>query len=154
MSSSLSTAGPSHSDAASSSSSSSSYFMCKLSTNISKALGTRWETKDLGQSTASGKAHVSHRTRKIGNVRKQPISGLLERKIGNLWSRLGSCLALGLSPSPSPSLLPLSSPPACTYIMTVNPARLSWGPMSCCNSLLMGSNDMLQFLEMIVKLLR
>ena len=61
VSSSLSRAGPSDSDAASSSGS--SYFMCKLysgSTKMSKALGTRWETKDLGQSAASGKAHVSH----------------------------------------------------------------------------------------------
>ena len=84
MSSSLSTAGPSDSDAASSGSS--SYFMCKLSTKMSKALGTRWEAKDLGQSAASGKAHVC---RKIGNIRKknrQPISELLERKI------VGSCL--------------------------------------------------------------
>ena len=77
MSSSLSTAGPSDSDAASNSGS--SYFMCKLyfgSTNMSKALGTRWETKNLGQSAASGKAYVSHKTRKIGNIRKknrQPI---------------------------------------------------------------------------------
>ena len=76
MSSSLSTAGPSDSDAASSSS-------CKLSTKMSKALGTRWETKDLGQSAVSGKAHVWHKTRKIGNIRKknrQSISQLLSRE--------------------------------------------------------------------------
>ena len=78
--------------------------MCKLysgSTKRSKALETRWETKDLGQSAASGQAHVSHRTRKIGNIRKknrQPISELLERKIGNFRSRLGSCLPLFLPP--------------------------------------------------------
>ena len=37
-----------------------------------------------------------HKKRKIGSIRKknrQPISELLERKIGNFWSRLGSCLA-------------------------------------------------------------
>ena len=76
MSSSLRIAGPSDSDAASSSGS--SYFMCKLysgSTKISKALGTRWETKDLFQSAASGKAHVSHKTRKI------------VRKIGNQFEK-------------------------------------------------------------------
>ena len=79
-------------------SSNSSDFMCKLysgSTKMSKAVGTRWETKDLGQSAASGKAHVSHETRKRSNTRKknrQPISELLERKIGNFRSRLGSCL--------------------------------------------------------------
>ena len=90
MSSSLSTAGFSDSDAASGSTS--SYFICKLysgSTKMSKALGTRWETKYLGQSPASGKAHVSHKTRKIGNIRKisrQQISELLERKIGADWA--------------------------------------------------------------------
>ena len=86
MSSSLSTAGPRDSDAASSS----SHFMCKLYSGSSKAFATHWETKDLGQSTASGKAHVLHKTRKIGN--RQPISELLERKICNFQSRLGSCL--------------------------------------------------------------
>ena len=69
MSSGLSTAGTSDSDATSSSSS--SYFTCKLSTKIFKALGTRWEAKDLDQSAASGKAHVWHKTRKIGNIRKK-----------------------------------------------------------------------------------
>ena len=75
MSSSLRTAGPSDSDAASSSSS--SYFMCKLysgSTKMSKALGNAGK-RDLGQSAASGKVHVSHKTRKIG------------RKIGNHFEK-------------------------------------------------------------------
>ena len=75
-SSSLRIAGPSDSD--DTSSSSSSYFMYKLysgSTKMSKALGTCWETKDLGQSTASGNAHVSHEMRKIG------------RKIGNQFEK-------------------------------------------------------------------
>ena len=96
MSSSLSTAGPSHSDAASSSRS--SCFMCRLYsglTKIPKALRTRWETKYLSQFAPSGQVHMSHKTRKIGNIRKknrQSISELLERKIGNCGSRLDSCL--------------------------------------------------------------
>ena len=121
MSSSLSIAGPSESDAASSGSI--SYFMCKLST---KALGTCWETKgtkrtNLGQSATSGKAHVWHKTRKIGNIMKknrQPITELLERKIGNFWSRLGSCLlsTLPLCPSfPHPSTNTLSLNPSPPY---------------------------------------
>ena len=85
MSSSLSTVGPSDSDATSSSSSS-----CKLSTKMSKALRTHWEAKDLGQSAASGKAHMWHKRRKIGNIRKkkrQPILELLERKtFGTDWA--------------------------------------------------------------------
>ncbi len=45
----------------------------------------------MSQSAASGQAHVSHKTRKIGNVRKknrQSISELLERKIGADWAHV------------------------------------------------------------------
>ena len=89
MSSSSSTSGPSNSDAASNSSSSSSsstMYMCKLYSVLTKMCPKHSELAGK-RKIASGKAHVSH---KIGNIRKknrQPSSELLERKIGNFWSR-------------------------------------------------------------------
>ena len=62
-------------------------------TKMSKALGTR---KTFSNPSPVGK-RTCRITRKIGNIRKknrQPISELLERKIDNFRSRLGSCLVL------------------------------------------------------------
>ena len=50
-----------------------------------------WGAKDWGQSATSGKAHVSHKTRKyIKKKNRQPISELLERKIGNVGEQFGA----------------------------------------------------------------